>query len=504
MTAGAAAQTDTGLVEGLVEDGLTVYRGIPFAAPPTGDLRWRAPQPAAAWTGVRRADAFAPACPQDQNMNSMFGFPVLSTSEDCLYLNVWTPAASPGERLPVMVWIYGGGFAIGSTAFPTYSGEALAKKGVVVVSIAYRVGPIGFLAHPELSAESGRGSGNYGLLDQIAGLDWVRRNIAGFGGDPGRVTVFGESAGGISASMLAASPLAKGLFHGAISQSGGSFAPAQTGGVGGANVPPLAVAEAKGADFLGKLGASTLAEARALPADALVRAAGPALGGFWPVLDGHVIPDDQYRLYRAGRYNDTPVLIGSNGDEGALFVQSITVDAYVAQTRAGFGEYADRILAAYPAGSDAQALRSARDLFRETGFAWHTWAWARLQARTGKGRVFLYYFDHRPPYPNMPMFKDFGAGHGADIAYVFGHPDPNFGWSAEDRVISDAMAGYWTNFARTGDPNGPGLPPWPAFTEAEPATMHFTDRAEVGPTPNLDKLEVVEGYYAWRRGEGPA
>ena len=501
--AGAPVRTEAGLVEGLAEGDLTVYRGIPFAAPPTGERRWRAPEPPLPWTGVRRADAFGPACPQNQRLNAAFGWPVLPTSEDCLHLNIWTPAASPHDRLPVMVWIYGGGFTMGATAIPAYSGENLATRGVVVVSIAYRVGPFGFMAHPELSAESGHGSGTYGLLDQIAGLEWVQRNIAGFGGDPTRVTIFGESAGGISVSMLAASPLAKGLFQRAISQSGGSFGPAQTGNIGGANVPPpLADGEAEGVAFLAKLGASNLAEARKLPADALVGGMSGALAEFWPVLDGHAIPGDQYELYRAGQYNDTPILIGTNGDEGALFVQSAAADAYAAKTRAEFGDYADKVLACYPAGSDAQALRSARDLFRETGFAWHTWAWARLQARTGQGRVFAYYFDHRPPYPAIPAMKDWGASHGCDIAYVFRHPEPSTPWTAEDWALSDAIGAYWTNFAKTGDPNGGDLPVWPAFTEVAPTMMHFRDAPAAGPVANADKLEMLDGYYAWRRGDG--
>ena len=502
--AGAPVRTEAGLVEGVAESDLAVFRGIPFAAPPVGDLRWRAPAPAIPWDGVRRAEAFAPACPQNQRLNAAFGWPVLPTSEDCLHLNVWTPAASPGDRLPVMVWIYGGGFTMGATATPAYNGELLAKRGVVVVSIAYRVGAFGFLAHPELSAESGHGSGTYGLQDQIAALGWIQRNIAGFGGDPDRVTIFGESAGGISASMLAASPLAKGLFQRAISQSGGSFGPAQTGDIGGANVPPLADAEAEGVAFLARLGVATIAEARRLRPETLVGGMSGALAEFWPVLDGHVIPGDQYALYRAGRYNDTPILIGTNGDEGALFVQSANASDYTADIRARFGDYADKVLAEYPAGSDAEALRSARDLFRDTGFAWHTWAWALLQARTGQGRVFAYYFDHRPPYPAVPPMNDWGASHGCEIAYVFGRPEPAMRWSAEDRAISDALGAYWTNFAKTGDPNGAGLSAWPAFTEAAPTMMHFTGTPEAGPVANADKLTMLEGYYAWRRGEGPA
>jgi para-nitrobenzyl esterase len=503
-------RTQGGLVQGTAEDGLTVYKGIPFAAPPVGDLRWRDPAPAQPWSGVLKADAFAPVCPQPSATNVALGMPVLPSNEDCLYLNVWSPAKSASDKLPVMVWIYGGGFTSGGTGLPSYSGANIAKKGVVVVSIAYRVGPFGFLADKALSAESGHGSGNYGLLDQIAGLKWVRANIAAFGGDPHNVTIFGESAGGISVSMLAASPLAHGLFDKAISESGGSFAPARWSNEGGTNVPPLAVAEETGAHYLKSLGADTIAEARKLPADEILKGppgAGPAgAGRFWPVMDGYVIPGDQYGLYETGRYNDTPILVGTNGDEGGLFVQKgPPAAAYVAGIKAQYGVYADKILAAYPGDTDAEALRSSRDLFRETGFAWHTWAWARLQNKTGKSPVYVYYFNHRPPYPDMPMFKDWGAVHGTEIAYVFGHMSgPMMAYTDADKALSDQMQTYWTNFAKTGDPNGPGLPQWPAFTDAAPAMMHFDDAPKAGPVANLDKLEAIDGYYAWLRSQDAA
>jgi para-nitrobenzyl esterase len=264
----APARTEGGLVEGIAADVLTVYKGIPFAAPPVGDLRWRAPQPAPKWQGARKADAFAPGC-----MQSMGGPPPSGASEDCLYLNIWTPAKSPEDRVPVLVWIYGGGFNAGATSIPVHSGENLAKRGVVLVSIAYRVGIPGFYAHPDLSAESPRHvSGNYGLLDMIAGLQWLQRNIAAFGGDPNRVTIFGESAGGIAVSMLGASPLAKGLFHGAISQSGGSFGPSNPAPVPGENMRVLADAEASGVEFAKAAGAPSLRDLRTLPAEKLIEA----------------------------------------------------------------------------------------------------------------------------------------------------------------------------------------------------------------------------------------
>src|SRR5688572_16214948 len=268
-----SAKVAGGELQGVAANGVVSFKGVPFAAPPVGELRWKKPQPVTAWQGSRAANAFAASCMQDPAMLQIQQAPP-AMGEDCLYLNVWMPAKSASERLPVMVWIYGGGFAIGTTAAQLYDGAKLAEKGVVLVSVAYRVGAFGFLAHPELSRESGKGSGNYGLQDMTAGLEWVRDNIAAFGGDPRNVTIFGESAGGIAVSMLAASPYAKGLFHKAISESGGSFAPSRRAAEGGLNVPSLAVAEAMGSEFLGKLGATTIAAGRALPADQIQQAQG--------------------------------------------------------------------------------------------------------------------------------------------------------------------------------------------------------------------------------------
>jgi para-nitrobenzyl esterase len=501
----APVRTDSGPVQGAAENGLTVYKGIPFAAPPVGDLRWKAPQPAKPWQDVLAADKFAPACvevhedPVDIPWLGVIPAPV---SEDCLYLNVWTPAKSATDNLAVMVWIYGGGFGTGSTSIELYDGANLANKGVVVVSIAYRVGTFGFLATPELSAEQGGHSGNYGLMDQIAGLQWVQKNIAAFGGDPRRVTIFGESAGGISVSMLGASPLAKGLFTRAISESGGNFAPARAANEGGENMRTLATAEKSGAAFLAKLGASSLADARKLSADAILKAQGGGPGPRdWPIFDGYVLFGDQYELYEAGKYNDTPVLIGSNADEGALFARAAKSDTYQASTQAAYGEYAAKILAAYPGDTDAEALRSSRDLFRDTAFGWPTWAWARLQARTGKSKVYVYYLTHRPPYPEVPRMKDWGASHGGELQYVFGNFSKQMPSTDADRALAEQVESYWTNFAKTGDPNGAGVPAWPAFTETNQQVMDLDDPSHPIPVPNLDQLKVLEGYYAWRRSQ---
>jgi para-nitrobenzyl esterase len=492
-------RTQAGLVQGTFEDGITVYEGIPFAAPPVGDLRWQAPQPPLPWRGVNHADKLAPACVQVPIVLPALGINGVSVSEDCLYLNVWTPAKSPKDKLAVMVWIYGGGFTGGATSYSLYDGANLAKKGVVVVSVAYRVGVFGFLAHPELTAEQGGHSGNYGLLDQIAGLEWVQHNIARFGGNPRRVTIFGESAGGISVSMLAASPLTKGLFEGAISESGGNFAPARTDGEGGENMISLATAEHNGVALLSRLGVSSIADARKMPAQVIMKAQGP--GAWWPNFDDYVLLGDQYDLYKAGRYNDTPVLIGTNADEGALFTPSATISSFLETVHSGYGEYADKILSVYPANSDAEALHSARDIFRDTAFAWPTWTWARLQSQTGKGKVFLYYFSHRPPYPDTPEFKDWGASHGSEMSYVFGNFAKVMPASEEDKAMSEQISSYWVNFAKTGDPNGSGLPAWPVFTDADQQVMNLNDPSKAITVPNLDKLKVLDGYYAWRRSQ---
>ena len=489
-----------GRVSGVVTNGIAAFKGIPFAAPPVGALRWKAPQPVVTWSGVKAATAFAPGCMQDPTLARLFGAPD-AISEDCLYLNVWTPAKLASERLPVMVWIYGGAFTSGMTSIPAYDGAPLAEKGVVIVSVSYRLGAFGFLAHPELSKESGKGSGNYGLQDQIAGLRWVKSNIARFGGDPNRVTIFGESAGGISVSMLAASPAAKGLFQRAISESGGSFGPARTANEGGATVPSLKVAETTGQTFFRRLGVADITAAREIPAGRIQGL--PA--SFWPVFDGDVLPDDQHELYQAKRFNDTPVLIGTNSDEGRLFAPpGATPAAFESFVRPSYGKHGDAVLAAYPHATNEEAAKASRDILRDSLFAWPTWAWAMLQTQKGTGKAFVYYFDHRTPQsPN-------GANHGSEIGYVFknlggggalGLPSPP---RPEDTAMSDLVSSYWVNFARNGDPNGPGLPSWPAFSVAAQNAMHFDTKSSARPVPNMAQLKALDGYFAWRRQEAKA
>ena len=501
---GGPVRVDGGALQGTVEDGLAIFRGIPYAAPPVGNLRWRAPQPAAKWEGVRAAKEFGRACMQSNAAIANLPAP----SEDCLFVNVWTPAKRASERLPVMVWIHGGGFTAGTPAEQLYHGEWLANKGVVVVSVGYRLGVFGFLAHPELSAESDHHvSGNYGLLDMIAGLQWVQKNVAAFGGDPGRVTIFGESAGAIAVSQLCASPLAKGLFHAAISQSGGSFGPVRAGGGPGENMQGLKTAEKDGAAWALSAGAANLAELRKIPAEKLLAAAQRQRGIAWPITDGWIIPDDQYKLYQAGRYQDVPVLIGYNSDEGATFGAPASQDAYVASVRQRYGSFADRLLAAYPGGQTPAQKKTARDLTRDTAFGWHTWTWARLQEKTGNSKVFLYYFDEHPEYPADSLRAGFGSAHASELPYVFRqlreHNRPPA--TPKDEAMSDLLRTYWTNFAKTGDPNGRGVPRWPAFTNAMPQMQHImSDQTKAVPIVSENGLRVLEEYFAWRRANTTA
>ncbi|HEX2922166.1 MAG TPA: carboxylesterase family protein [Bacteroidales bacterium] len=489
-------KVEQGLLQGTYENGLAVYRGISFAAPPVGDLRWRAPQPPAKWEGIRQANKFEPGPPQGQNLS--FG-----KSEDCLYLNVWSPAKSVGDKIPVLVWIHGGGFSAGAASEQLFDGEKLAKKGVVLVCIAYRLGQLGYLAHPELSAESpNHVSGNYGLLDMIAALQWIKKNIAAMGGDPDKVTIFGESAGGIAVSMLCASPLAKGLFNGAICESGGSFGPSRVKSLSGENMKLLKDAEIAGEAFMKNAGVSSISELRKVDAEKLV--GGMQLGGAWPNIDGYVIPDDQYKLYAAGKYNDVPVLIGYNSDEGASFARYRTPAEYIKSVKDRYGKFADDLIKAYPVGENT-VTKTARDLDRDAAFGWHTWVWARLQSSTGKSKVFYYYFDQHPDYPADSPRAGYGSQHGSEIAYVFQHLDSsnpmmrNTTITKEDQDISEAMSTYWTNFAKYGDPNGKEVPAWPVFSDNNSAVMYFNKTPHVGPVPSAEALKVLDTYFSWRR-----
>ena len=497
---GAAAQSvitrttvEQGALEGVEENGLGVFKAIPYAKPPVGELRWRPPVKLEKWEGVYKTDQYAKMPPQQQGRQT----DASRWSEDCLYINVMTPAKSKDDKLPVMVWIHGGGFITGNYTSPM--GTNFAKRGVVFVSIAYRTGALGFLALPELSAESERGiSGNYGLMDQIMALEWVKNNIAAFGGDADRITIFGESAGAIAVSMLCASPLAKGLFHAAISQSGGSFCPVDSVRTNNNGIRDVKGAEAYGVEFMKRIGASSLKELREMSPEAWIGdTASTGVGGFWPTVDGYVITDDQYKLYRSGHFNDVHLLIGTNSDEGSMFVRPSSVEEYVAEVKRDYGPFADRMLKAYPATTEQETFAARSDIFRETAFAWPTYTWAELQRKASRKNIYLYYFDYVPE--RMQARSPRGAGHAADLQYVFGTfwGEP----SAEDRAVSEMMMRSWVNFATTFNPNGEGVPEWPEYNAKKATVMHIKAQTALITRPNTDKLELMEEFYKWKRGQ---
>lgn len=469
----------SGVIDGTREGGAMVYRGIPFASPPVGELRWREPQPPAPWNGVRVADRFSPVCvqrgayPEDAPPEPM--------SEDCLYLNVWVPAgARAGEALPVMFWIHGGGLRNGSASTPLYAGGQLARRGVIVVTANYRLGALGFLALPDLTRESpNRVSGNYGLLDQLAALQWVQRNIASFGGDAANVTVFGQSSGAISISALATSPLAKGLFHRAIAQSGGLFEPIEF-------APEFALkgAEEVGAAFAARLAAPSLAALRAIPA------ADVAAARFNPnaVIDGYLLREPPYNAYAAGRVNPIDILIGSNAGEGYDFLQgrNVTVATLPTLLRQDFPPFIVSLIGPKTPATDQAALEAFVDFEGNMRFGWNMLAWAGLHAQHMRGKAFLYHFAHTPP-------GERGARHGVEMAYVFGHENP--AWTDNDHRLASLMASYWTNFAKTGNPNGEGLPAWSAFTSTLERALLIGDDVSMGALPNPSDLAAIDHLY---------
>ncbi len=489
LTAGIAepVKVDGGLISGRPSWGWNVraYRGIPYAAAPVGDLRWKPPQPVKPWTGIRAADQFGASCMQAQRemSNSWWNDDVYPVSEDCLYLNVWTPAASAAERLPVMVWIYGGGGVQGSGSEEFYNGDGLAKRGVVVVTFNYRVNVFGWMAHPELTKESpDHSSGNYGALDQIAALQWVQRNIAAFGGDPSKVMIFGQSGGSRSVNWLQASPLAKGLFRAAAGESHAVF---------GA-MTPLSQAEARGTEFANALGKTSLAELRAMSAEQLEAASIKSPSGMTgAIVDGWFLPQDIKTIFAAGKQNDVALITGATNDEGGNIggargrgrgAAPATVAAYEQWAKATLGAKAHAFLKAYPVKTDADVRTALHDASRDANFAQHR-TWARLQATTGKAPAYLYMFRQAPPAPpgngnsQPPMV---GAAHGAEIFYVFDNLRyRDLPWTAADRKVADITSTYWSNFAKTLDPNGAGVPAWPAYTAAAERYANIGDPVRV-------------------------
>ena len=485
MAASAAptAVTESGVLTGTYADGLNIYEGVPYAAPPLGDLRWREPQPVRPWTGTRDATEFAPACMQKGV--SMPGETPPTVSEDCLYLNIWAPAGKPTHQLPVLVWIHGGGYSNGSASMPLYRGDRLARKGVVVVTLAYRLGPLGFLVHPQLTRESAHGaSGNYGLQDQIAALHWIQRNIAAFGGDPAHITIAGQSAGSMAVSILMATPLAKGLFQRAIGESGGVFEPFQIAPVYG-----LAGAEQQGEKYFGSLGMASVAQMRKLPAERLLEGSAGEIAH--PVLDGYILPTSPYDAFAAGKQNDVPMLIGCNAEEARslMSVDSVKSATFAADIEHSFGPLPPAIIAAYPHTTDAQARQSRLDFERDLRFGWDMWAWARLQAKTGHSAVYYYSFTQQPPGR--------GASHFTELWYVFDHLDlAPWKPSVSDHHLATAMSDYWVNFVKTGNPNGNGLPRWRPFVGDTGPAQNLGQTIASVSLADLERLKVFDEVYS--------
>ncbi len=464
------------------KDGVRSFKGIPFGQPPVADLRWREPQPVKNWNGVRKADQFGPRCMQRTSPGADYWFRSTGMSEDCLYLNVWTPAKSGTEKLPVLVYIFGGGFQNGDGSEPRYDGENMARKGMVAVSVNYRTNIFGFFVHPELTKESPHhAAGNYGLLDQVAALRWVRKNIAAFGGDPERVTVAGESAGSISVSALMASPLSRGLMAGAIGESGAmiSSLPPQ----------PLADAEQNGVKFGAAAGANTLAALRAMTAEQIQEAVTKVQGlRFSTALDGYFLPKPLTAIFEAGEQAKIPLLAGSNTQEqparSVLGGGDPTPETLANAIKKLYGDKADGILRVYAATTTDQVYEAATHLASARFISHSTWKWTELQMKTGGKPVYRYlYARPRPAYLGMPdqpapaaggapsgpgaqqPSGPRGASHSAEIQYAMGNLDldKRYSWEPADREVSKAMQAYFVNFIKTGNPNGPGLPEWPTY-----------------------------------------
>lgn len=506
-------KTDRGKVEGKAasQGSVRAFLGVPFAAPPTGDLRWKAPAPAAKWKGKRDATTFGHHCMQPTLYSDMV-FRDTGQSEDCLTLNVWTPAAAKGAgkaKLPVMVWIFGGGFLAGGTSEPRQDGATLAQNGVVVVSMNYRLGIFGFFVDHDLAAENDHHSaGNYGLMDQAAALTWVKKNIKSFGGDPDNITIFGESAGSFSVSAQMASPLSKGLISKAIGESGGAFSTTLA-------FPPLEDAARTDETFANKIFKTrTLASLRALNADQVLEGASRRDAGvprFVPDIDGYFLPDSVPAIYAAGKQAKVPLLAGWNKDEGTGSVlaaaQKPTVESLKAMASQIFGARAEDALKVYSAKNDEEALRVAEDYAGDTFIAYSTWAWLEAQVRTGDAPVFRYHFDREAPSDNNHPTGS-GAFHSDDIEYVFGNLDlrPGAAWKPEDYQLSKLMQTYWTNFAKNGDPAGKAagttdapasVPAWPRYDAAgQWQVMHLDVDAVARPDEHRDRYLFLQSLGA--------
>ena len=476
---------ESGDVEGRLDGTVAVYRAIPYAAAPVGDLRWKAPQPAKPWSGVLNADVEPKWPPQPEKSYVKYDM----MSEDCLYLSVATPAKSAKEALPVMVFIHGGAFRT-----EHYGGElwqSLARRGVVAVSIEYRAGALGFMAHADLAKEADGHSGNYGILDQIFALQWVQRNIKNFGGDPSRVTIFGESAGAVSCHVLCASPLAKGLFRACISQSGAMMS--------ATNVVNQQVAQMYGGMFMNQMKKNSIAEMRQMDAKDLTGNE----SNFqlcMPIVDGYVIPEPIYALYEKGNYNDVPVLIMHNSDEGAVEYDSVSTEQYEQFFRQLPGQWADSAKICYPGSTAEERLFSLRDITRDVGFGWPAYAWATQQKLTGKSPVYVAYLAQKSDTTVYAKGNRRGAAHADDIMYLKGAFDNKAGKYPQENKVSDLMQQYWVNFAKTcGNPNGKNLPQWPQFEADKSTVMQFNNGATLVPIPNQQRITLIDRFMNYVR-----
>ncbi|HEY8928867.1 MAG TPA: carboxylesterase family protein [Mucilaginibacter sp.] len=461
------------------------FKGIPFAAPPVGNLRWKAPQPVIPWNGVKNCADFGPSPMQNKPVpfgvyTKEFLIPEKPISEDCLYLNVWAKNSGAAKK-PVFVWIYGGGFGSGGAGVPIYDGEAMARKGIIFVSINYRVGIFGFLAHPELTKESpGKASGNYGLMDQIAALKWVKHNIAKFGGDPNNVTIGGQSAGSMSVNCLVASPLAKELFNKAIAESGSLMLTK-----GGFNAGNLTDAEQQGVRIAASLHAASLEDLRKIPAVDLLKA--PAQ--YAPIVDRYVLPEPVSKIIAEGKGNKVSLLIGWNADEGFV-MRNETKEQFQKEAKDKYGKDADEFLHFFPSNTEAEVAQSQLKLSRDMIFAVSGYKWAGMHAAAGKAPVYVYYFQHK--LPATPDFEKYGAFHTGEVTYALDNLKfLNRPWKAADQPLADQISGYWANFIKTGNPNGGNLPVWPKYSRSQNKVMVFGETSMPRTLPDKEELQFM-------------
>jgi para-nitrobenzyl esterase len=485
-------RTHYGMVEGVYNDstGVFSFKGIPYATPPVGEKRWKEPEPPSAYDHVLTADEFGAICMQPDPVPFLmwteeFIAPAGNMSEDCLTLNIWTKEGRADSKRPVMVFIHGGGFMSGSGSVPVYNGERMAERGAVFVTINYRVGLYGFLAHQLLSGESEHGvSGNYGLMDQIAALQWVRDNIGRFGGDPENVTIAGQSAGAFSVNYLTASPLAAGLFHRAIAESGGAMI--SSGTPSGRN-QSLTAAEQQGSEAMRTFENDTADDLRSLTTEQL----NAVQGQFGPVIDGVVLPEPLYEIYSNGNQHDVPLLLGWNANEGNLWWPAGDAVSYRRAVREMYGDEADEVLDLFPGNTEEEAAASSADLGSLSVFGLQSWIWANLHLETGTSNVYLYHFEKNVPHSADQ--QPYGAFHTGEVPYAYNtlHLSDR-PWQAVDRQLAENMSDYWFHFAAAGNPNGNGLPEWPDLKKPEYPVMYFGDSIYTAPVPMRERLELLE------------